>query len=477
VFILDIRKEGNNYYPEERPIPFVNLCPTTICLHEGLMATGFYNGTVEIFDPLLISNEIIALNTTSDVNYKEVPVSLIRFVPKSKEMLLAFEDCSMHHYKRLKNNKPVKLVEKFVTELRKIEKLTFDKPVTGLNKTAEGIDYKFYFDEANRSKSFAVAFSEYDTQLNAVWKFPNKVHELKFCPSPSNLFALTTKDPFIKIFNFTEKRYEYIHKSYYGNILCLDYSDDGKLLAAGAEDDSITVYNTINNTPICRCTGHRSFISSIHFDSMRESKDDFESKKEISETEIERGLKHIKTNYKNLTENELLAAVKKSHATKDHPNANNSYRLISAGYDCMISVWELNINAIEDYNDFQRNRLQRKSNLLKENGCEVEENPFLSNPITKDYPCLLTVHELAGPLTKEMVHKYPIVRMETVMSFIFTISQSGNFRIFKPTTEARKILVEDIIDEPPGIESKQLEMKTSPIKTKEYLDRSFYIKK
>eukprot|EP00826_Nyctotherus_ovalis_P021449 TRINITY_DN16921_c0_g2_i3.p1 TRINITY_DN16921_c0_g2~~TRINITY_DN16921_c0_g2_i3.p1 ORF type:complete len:393 (+),score=90.69 TRINITY_DN16921_c0_g2_i3:186-1364(+) len=392
-------------------------------------------------------------------------------------MLLIFEDCSMHNYRGLKNEALTQHEAKFITELRRIEKLTFGEAETGLDKTIEGIDYKIYFDKEAASKSFAVAFTGYDVQLKAVWKFPNKIRELKFSPSSPNLFALVSKDPFVKILNFAEKRYEHIHRSYYGNVLCLDYSADGKLLAVGAEDDSITVYDTAVNAAICRCTGHRSFVSSIHFDSMNKSGSGLNNMEETTQTEIEQGLKHINTNYKLLNENELLAAVKKSHATKLHPNPNSSYRLITAGHDCMICVWELDLRLIEDYNHFQRSRLQRRSVLLKEKGYDNDENPFISYPATKDYPCLGTIQEFTEPLIKEMVHKYPIVRMETVMSFIFTISQSGNCRIFKPTKEVRKILVEDIIEDSSGVDFKQLELKSSPFKTKKELDRLFAFKK
>lgn len=44
------------------------------------------------------------------------------------------------------------------------------------------------------------------------------------------------------------------------------WSPDGKYIAAGGEDDLITVYSFHENRVICRGRGHRSWVTAISFD-------------------------------------------------------------------------------------------------------------------------------------------------------------------------------------------------------------------
>ncbi|CAG5109499.1 Oidioi.mRNA.OKI2018_I69.chr2.g4027.t2.cds [Oikopleura dioica] len=62
--------------------------------------------------------------------------------------------------------------------------------------------------------------------------------------------------------------FEYICavSSFFGGFLCCSWSPSGRFLAAGGEDDSITVLNVETRKPICRCQGHRSWVSSIAWD-------------------------------------------------------------------------------------------------------------------------------------------------------------------------------------------------------------------
>uniref|UniRef100_A0AC34FQW4 Uncharacterized protein n=1 Tax=Panagrolaimus sp. ES5 TaxID=591445 RepID=A0AC34FQW4_9BILA len=56
-------------------------------------------------------------------------------------------------------------------------------------------------------------------------------------------------------------------KSYFGGLLCLSWSSDGKYIATGGEDDLLTVYSVLEKRVICRGQGHKSWISRVAFDS------------------------------------------------------------------------------------------------------------------------------------------------------------------------------------------------------------------
>ena len=71
------------------------------------------------------------------------------------------------------------------------------------------------------------------------------------------VLALATADGFVRIFDFHGRELIGQMKSYFGAMLCVAWSGDGILLAAGAEDDLVHVYSMQENRVILRCQGHR----------------------------------------------------------------------------------------------------------------------------------------------------------------------------------------------------------------------------
>ena len=61
-------------------------------------------------------------------------------------------------------------------------------------------------------------------------------------------------------------------QSYYGSFLCCAWSGDSRYLAAGSEDDLVTVFGITERYPIAHCEGHQSWVSSIAFDNGSKSK-------------------------------------------------------------------------------------------------------------------------------------------------------------------------------------------------------------
>jgi len=56
-----------------------------------------------------------------------------------------------------------------------------------------------------------------------------------------------------------------IYHSYFGGILCVDWSPDGKFIVTGGQDDLVSVWAFRGNI-VARCQGHSSWINSIMFD-------------------------------------------------------------------------------------------------------------------------------------------------------------------------------------------------------------------
>ena len=53
---------------------------------------------------------------------------------------------------------------------------------------------------------------------------------------------------------------------YYGAVLCCCYSHDGGYIAAGGEDDLVTVYDVAEHTLVAWGEGHASYVSRVVFD-------------------------------------------------------------------------------------------------------------------------------------------------------------------------------------------------------------------
>ena len=53
---------------------------------------------------------------------------------------------------------------------------------------------------------------------------------------------------------------------YYGNPTCCAWSADGACVAAGGEDDLVTVYSVMEQRVVAWCEGHTSWVTAVCFD-------------------------------------------------------------------------------------------------------------------------------------------------------------------------------------------------------------------
>ncbi|KAE9549628.1 hypothetical protein FO519_007169 [Halicephalobus sp. NKZ332] len=92
------------------------------------------------------------------------------------------------------------------------------------------------------------------------------VNEFEFFQGDNLLLAVVSQDGFLRIFDYQKMELMGLMKSYFGGLLCLSWSPDGKLIATGGEDDLLTIYSVTEKRVICRGQGHKSWISKISFD-------------------------------------------------------------------------------------------------------------------------------------------------------------------------------------------------------------------
>jgi len=93
-------------------------------------------------------------------------------------------------------------------------------------------------------------------------------------------------------------------KGYYGGLMCCAWSADGVLVAAGGEDDLITVFNVEKQCIVTVCEGHSSWVTSIAFDPSYNTSNNMNDDKE---------------------------------------GEGGIYRLLSVSQDCHLALWEVDV--------------------------------------------------------------------------------------------------------------------------------------
>ncbi|GJQ76206.1 hypothetical protein Trydic_g1949 [Trypoxylus dichotomus] len=80
------------------------------------------------------------------------------------------------------------------------------------------------------------------------------------------VLATVSQDGVLRIFQYDSIELLGIARSYFGGLLCVAWSGDGKLIAAGGEDDLVTIWSLEQKRVIARAQGHHSWVSAVAFD-------------------------------------------------------------------------------------------------------------------------------------------------------------------------------------------------------------------
>ncbi|CAB4068840.1 Dystrophia myotonica WD repeat-containing protein,Catabolite repression protein creC,Probable catabolite repression protein creC [Lepeophtheirus salmonis] len=91
------------------------------------------------------------------------------------------------------------------------------------------------------------------------------VNEFAFSPCARYL-AVVGQDGYLRIFNYDAMECVGLARSYFGGLLCVSWSPDGKYIVCGGEDDLVTVYSFLEKRVVVRGQGHKSWVSVVAFD-------------------------------------------------------------------------------------------------------------------------------------------------------------------------------------------------------------------
>ncbi|XP_015915059.1 WD repeat-containing protein 20 [Parasteatoda tepidariorum] len=202
-----------------------------------------------------------------------------------------------------------------------------------------------------QGEGFAVYTCKTKSTRNPLYRWVigyGALNEFSFSPC-SKYLATVSQDGFLRIFNYDTMDLVGVVRSFFGGLLCVCWSPDGKYVVTGGEDDLVTVWSFQEKRVVARGHGHKSWVSVVAFDAYVYNDSDVidlsGSEEEVSPLPPDNTSDSSKT----------LASGSKSGSGSLLPNsvcARNSlsgsrslnitsYRFGSVGQDTQICFWDL----------------------------------------------------------------------------------------------------------------------------------------
>uniref|UniRef100_A0A8D2LHD3 DM1 locus, WD repeat containing n=1 Tax=Varanus komodoensis TaxID=61221 RepID=A0A8D2LHD3_VARKO len=174
------------------------------------------------------------------------------------------------------------------------------------------------------------------------------LNEFAFSPDGRSL-ACVSQDGCLRVFHFDSMLLQGMMKSYFGGLLCVCWSPDGRYIVTGGEDDLVTVWSFAEGRVIARGHGHKSWVNAVAFDPYTTSTEDEESGEfSGSDEDIQDS-----TNFSRVRTSSTLSHLSK-HSTKSAPSV--TYRFGSAGQDTQFCLWDLTEDVLYPHHPLSRAR-------------------------------------------------------------------------------------------------------------------------
>lgn len=180
------------------------------------------------------------------------------------------------------------------------------------------------------------------------------INEFGFSPCGKYL-AVVGQDGYLRVFNYDSMDLVGTMKSYFGGLLCVCWSPDGKFIVTGGEDDLVTVWCVQEKRVVCRGEGHRSWVNVVAFDMFTSCV----PPQDCDFTATEEDGAHTAKNSSNHTSppkehqaNNVLAAQRAGASSANRNSGDGqslkltSYRFGSVGQDTMLCLWDLTEDVI-----------------------------------------------------------------------------------------------------------------------------------
>lgn len=116
----------------------------------------------------------------------------------------------------------------------------------------------------------------------SVWHVSRRaITDMAFSPDGQTL-AFTSEDKLLHIIDFWRKTLVHAMASYFGGFTCLCWSQDGRILLTGGQDDLLSIWAPKEGHLVARAQGHQSFVSAVAFDPWCHDQSSYEAYRLIS---------------------------------------------------------------------------------------------------------------------------------------------------------------------------------------------------
>ncbi|KAI5370594.1 Putative WD40/YVTN repeat-like-containing domain superfamily [Septoria linicola] len=203
---------------------------------------GFNTSDIIWYEPM--SQKYARLNKNGMIN--PAPVAAIRWLPNKENLFLAAHtDGTLVVYDKEKEDAEFVPEENAIPETQEGQErsvLRIQKSVQSRNQKANPV---------------------------AAWRVSNmKINDIAFSPD-GQLLATVSDDGCLTIIDFINERVVDVHRAYYGALLCVTWSPDGRYVLSGGQDDLVSIWSLAERALVARCVGHHSWVTDVKFDPWR----------------------------------------------------------------------------------------------------------------------------------------------------------------------------------------------------------------
>ena len=216
------------------------------------------------------------------------------------------------------------------------------------------------------------------------------INEFAFSPCAKYL-AIVSEDGYLRVFDYNAMELVGSMRSYFGGLLCVCWSPDGKYIVTGGEDDLVSVWSFHEKRVVCRGQGHKSWVNVVAFDPYTTSFEDMDCAEMLGGSDDEITASHSRTNH-GLYEETLRSSVR-SNVSRSSRISNDSkigslitYRFGSVGQDTQLCLWDLTEDILRQPMGRQRTStvISNPPNFLLSNNVSSntaqQSNSVLPNP-------------------------------------------------------------------------------------------------
>ncbi|KAF2279757.1 WD40 repeat-like protein [Westerdykella ornata] len=205
---------------------------------------GFSTGDIIWYEPM--SQKYARINKNGNIN--RTPVSDIKWLPNSENLFIASHaDGALVVYDKEKEDAVFVAEDASAPDLpsqngERKPSLTVRKSVNSRNQKTNPVAY---------------------------WKVSNsKINAFSFSPDCQHL-AVVSEDGSFRIIDYLKEKLLHLFYGYYGGLMCVCWSPDGRYVVTGSQDDLVSIWSLEDSMLVARCQGHNSWVTAVAFDPWR----------------------------------------------------------------------------------------------------------------------------------------------------------------------------------------------------------------